>query len=253
VKLDYLSSEKDTFKTWFLTNPKPVPPANQPNPDLKYLTYNNQSLDPQQNQIRYFYTQFAETFLDNGTGSVSLPSGGTGAIGSGGTHFENLWADFQTGGNTGASWLKGSGDGTSSSPKGVILLVTDGADNPQTFTPSGSFAGGSVPQPPPQSPPQPLAQDFCLSAQKAGYTVGVLLIPYVAIPDTQMNNNAPQDVLAMQVAGVNPPATPSPIQQRMQACASKRELFIVASTPQAISDGIQQLFKTATDQARLTQ
>jgi Flp pilus assembly protein TadG len=187
-------------------------------------------------------TAFATTYIDSGTG---------GAIGSGGTHFENLWTDMQ-------QYLQGSGTGTSSSPQGVIFLVTDGADNGQTFNQYaalGAGFSGSTPQTPPTSP---TLADLCQSAKNLNYTVAVLLIPYVDIPAKLMNNQSPgnEDVNAMGIAGYSPPTSPSPIEARMQACATggaNGGLYAEASTDAEISAQMQNLFNRALQKVRLTQ
>jgi hypothetical protein len=93
-----------------------------------------------------------------------------------------------------------------------------------------------------------LAYDFCASARAAGYTVAVLLIPYVPIglPNPLFSND--EDDYVNKIAS----GSPSPIETRMQACASGG-FYAKASSSQAISTAIQNLFIKATQQARLTQ
>jgi Flp pilus assembly protein TadG len=194
-----------------------------------------------------YTTPFATQYLDSGWLTNSPKASDGTPIGSGGTHFENLWKDMQ-------KYLRGAGTGTSWSPQGVIFLVTDGADDSQTFTastisPSG-FSG-----PGPQVPPAtPTTSDLCQSAKNAGYTVAVLLIPYVQIPNSLMNTSVDgdEDGLAMAIAGYNPSASPSPIETRMQACATSG-YYAEAYTDAQISAAIQKLFTQVTQQPRLTQ
>jgi hypothetical protein len=215
----------------FTPQPQQLPTTNA---QINSWLFNQQPRDPPYNQVNTYTTPFATTYLDNGAG----------AIGSGGTHFENLWSDF-----TGNSWLQGSGPGTQSSPQGFIFLVTDGADNGQIC---GAGCNGSTPQLAPQSPPSPLANDFCAAAKQAGYTVAVLLIPYVPIPnpDPSFANN--EDGNVNTIAEPSASGGPSQIETRMQACASSG-YYAKASSSQDITNAIQSLFVKATQQARLTQ
>jgi Flp pilus assembly protein TadG len=185
-----------------------------------------------------YLTPFASTYLDNGTSNGSLWS-----IGSGGTHFENLWPSFQNG-----QWLQGSGIGTSTAHQGFIFLVTDGADNSQIFTQSNGWTG-SNPQPPP-SPTSSSSKDFCQNAKNAHYTVAVLLIPYVNIPLPPPSSNEYYE--DYQANGISQPPGSSQIEAWASACATAG-FYAKASTDADITTAIQNLFKLAQQKARLTQ
>jgi hypothetical protein len=84
-------------------------------------------------------------YLDQGTSN--------GGMGSGGTHFENLWPDV-------SPYMNAAGTGfSSSSTLPFIILITDGVDNNQTYSP---FTGSQVQIP---------STTFCANAKSAGYTV----------------------------------------------------------------------------------
>jgi Flp pilus assembly protein TadG len=166
-------------------------------------------------------------YLDQGTTN--------GGMGSGGTHFENLWGDMQ-------SYLQPVGTGASaSSPQPFIFLVTDGADNNQVYTPSTGAWTGSQPQLP--------SQTFCTNAKNAGYTVAVLYIPYVAIanPNSTFANDEDDKVNAII------PSIPGVLGgvQGVQGCASPG-FFFEASTSNDINNAIQAMFLMAVQKARLT-
>jgi Flp pilus assembly protein TadG len=227
VPLSYVNSSQTAMFT-----PQPVPlPTSDPQINSWLFPLGPVPRDAPFKQANTYATPFATTYLD---------SGSAGAIGGGGTHFEHLWTDFQNN-----NWLQGSGVGTSSSPQGFIFLVTDGVDNNQICEPS---CNGSTPQLPPTSP---TTSDFCQSAKNAGYTVAVLLIPYVPIANpTTFGNNEDNNV--NQYAS----GTPSQIETRMQACATGGAtggFYAEANSSQDITNAIQGLFRKATQQARLTQ
>jgi Flp pilus assembly protein TadG len=177
-------------------------------------------------------------YLDQGAWTGSTINNG---MGSGGTHFENLWTDVKP-------FLQPVGDGTSAtSPQPFILLVTDGMDNNQTDTPATAKTGiqwtGSQPKPP--------SVTFCTNAKAAGYTVAVIYVPYIAISppnasfaggeDTAANNAIPS--LPGLLGAGTPPQTPS--------CASPG-YFFTADSAASINGAMQAIFAQATAQARLT-
>jgi hypothetical protein len=191
---------------------------------------------------------FANTYLDTGSGSVPDLTGKSLTIGSGGTHFENLWGDMKLPNISGAT-------GAIASPLGFIFIVTDGADNAQTFAP---FTG-SQPQLPnangivgAAAASGPYTQpSFCSQAKAYGYTVAVLLIPYVPISPKTMGFGSESynvDYIA------TPPTTNgvSPIEQTMQNCATSG-YYAKANTDADISAAIVKLFQQSVVQARLTQ
>ena len=160
-------------------------------------------------------------YLDQGTTN--------GGMGSGGTHFENLWTDLRP-------YLKGVGDGSgAASPQPFIFLVTDGADNNQTYTSGVWSSGGSEPQLP--------STTLCSSAKAAGYTVSVLYIPYVPIspPNPSFAGNEDGKVNAII------PSIPS----TLQSCASPG-FFFTANSQADITSAMQAMFAQALQAARLT-
>lgn len=153
-------------------------------------------------------------------------------MGSGGTHFETLWSGM-------SPYLQTPGTGTSSSStQPYIILVTDGVDNSQTYTPSTySWSGGSQPQVP--------SLAFCTSAKAAGYTVAVLLIPYDPIVD-------PETIWNDEDGVVNSLISTNSITPAMQSCASSG-YFFSAATAADITSAMQTIFYQAVQAARLTQ
>ena len=183
-----------------------------------------------------YTTPFAATYLDSGT---SL--GGSGTIGSGGTHFESLWKDMK-------NYLLGSGSGAISAPHGFIFLVTDGVDNSQVFNAITSWYPYSVPQlPSPSADPS-----FCANAKNANYTVAVLLIPYVPINPPNPDFGDDEDDVVNAIATPDPSTGQSKIETTMQNCASPG-FYVKANTDQDITNAILSLFTLAKGQARLTQ
>ncbi len=161
------------------------------------------------------------TYLDQGTTN--------GGMGSGGTHFENLWPGL-------SSTLQTPGTGlSSSSPLPFIVLITDGVDNGQTYT-NGNFSG---------STPQVPSLTFCTNAKAAGYTVAVLLIPYDSIVD-------PEPIWNNEDGLVNSLIANNKISPAMQTCASPG-YFFSAATSTDINNAMQTIFYQAVQSARLTQ
>jgi Flp pilus assembly protein TadG len=158
-------------------------------------------------------------YLDQGTTN--------GGMGSGGTHFEYLWSDMQP-------YLKPVGTGASAtSPQPFIFLITDGADNNQTYT-NGSWTG---------SQPQLPNLSFCTNAKSAGYTVSVLYIPYVPIAAPNPSFAGDEDDKVNAII----PSIPTGLQN----CASPG-FYFTAATPQDINSAIQNMFLMALAAARLT-
>lgn len=163
-------------------------------------------------------------YLDDGGATNS-------AMGSGGTHFETLWS------NLSPNFLTPGTGVSSSSTLPFIILVTDGVDNSQTYTQSGGFMGGSVPQVP--------TETFCTNAKAAGYTVAVLLIPYDPIVD-------PETIWNDEDGVVNNLIATDSITPAMQSCASSG-YFFSAGTSTDINNAMQTIFYQAVQSARLTQ
>jgi hypothetical protein len=161
------------------------------------------------------------TYLDDG--GVAYP-----AIGSGGTHFENLWGDMYP------AYMQAPGTGLStSSTLPFIILITDGVDNSQTYSPfSGSY-------------PQVPSTTFCTNAKNLGYTVAVILIPYVPIVD-------PENIWNDEDGVVNTLISTNAIAPVMQSCASNG-YFFSAATSQDITAAMVTIFQEAVSASRLTQ
>jgi len=182
-------------------------------------------------------------YIDNGTYNNGM--------GAGGTHFENIWSgiggDFNTPG-TGLS---------SSSTVPFVILVTDGADNSQTYYPQNSFTGSW-----PQLPDTTDVSGFCGKAKHAGYTVAVLLIPYNPIVNAQPIWNYEDGAVNYLVDPTTYPAPPSPYEPtvptgdnlsvNMQSCANPGYFFSAATSAQ-INTAMQTIFYQAVASTRMTQ
>ena len=165
-----------------------------------------------------------DTYLDQGMG---FP--GTQKMGSGGTHFENLLPDMQP-------FVKSTGNGTSSaSPKPFLFIVTDGADNSQTYD-GKNWHGGS-------NPMEPNNFGYCDYAKQIGVTIAILYVPYLPI-----NNSPPED--QAETTAVN--GIIDKIPGDLKKCASDN-FFFTANTDADIDNALQAMFKQALQAARLTQ
>lgn len=164
-------------------------------------------------------------WLDRGTGGPTV--NGT-SLGSGGTHFEYLQNDM-------TAYFSTIGDGSkASSPKPFVFLVTDGADNNQTYSP---FTG---------SQPQLPNMSFCDAAAQRKIPVSILYIPYVPIsnpnPSFAGNEDGKVNAIIPQI-----PAT-------LQNCTTLTGgYFFTANTPADINNAMQTMFFQALQAARLTQ
>jgi hypothetical protein len=197
----------------------------------------------------------AYTFAGNQLANY-LDGGGTNyGMGSGGTHFEHLWNDM-----TSTGFLQTPGTGlTATSRKPFVVMVTDGVDNGQTYV-NGNFNGST-----PQLPDTTSNASFCTLAKNAidgGYTVAVLLIPYVPIVDPEPiwnDEDAAVNYLIDPTTYIPPPApyaptVPSGVNAsiNMSKCASPG-YFFSAGTAAEINTAMQTIFYQAVAQARLTQ
>jgi Flp pilus assembly protein TadG len=182
-------------------------------------------------------------YIDNG--------GGNNGMNAGGTHFENIWNGIH-------SYFQTPGDGTSSSSTiPFIVIVTDGADNSQTYTASANFSGSW-----PQLPDTTDTNGFCGTAKAAGYTVAVLLIPYDPIVNPINIWNDEDAAVNYLVDPTTYHAPPSPYKptvpagdnlvKNMQACASAG-YFFSAATSDAINAAMQTIFYQAVQSTRMTQ
>jgi Flp pilus assembly protein TadG len=179
-------------------------------------------------------------YIDNGTFNGGMKSGGT--------HFENIWTDL-------ASYFQTAGTGASStSTLPFIILVTDGVDNSQTYSPfTGSW---------PQLPDSTSPSSFCAKAKNAGYTVAVLYIPYSPIVNPKNIWNDEDAAVNYLIDPTTYPAPPSPYKpnvpagdnagKNMQSCASSG-YFFSAGTATEINTAMQTIFYQAVAQSRLTQ
>jgi Flp pilus assembly protein TadG len=168
-------------------------------------------------------------YLDDG--GIQFPK-----LGSGGTHFENLWADMTGTGVNSTAYLQTPGTGLSStSTLPVIILVTDGVDNSQTYI-NDNFSG-SYPQTPNLS--------FCTNAKNLGYTVAVILVPYITIAD-------PLTIWNDEDGVVNNLIATNAITPVMESCASTGYFFSAATTDD-ISAAMVTIFKEAVSTSRITQ
>lgn len=158
-----------------------------------------------------------------------LDNGGTNqGMGSGGTHFEKIAADFKP-------YMGVAGTGLSaSSPQPFMILITDGVDNAQVQS-GGNWTG---------SQPQTATTTICAQAKAAGYTVAVVLIPYAPIVD-------PQPIWNNEDGIVNQLINTDQIKPVMTACASGG-YFFEADTSADITAAMQTIFYQATGMVNLT-
>jgi hypothetical protein len=167
------------------------------------------------------------TLFDNGQ-STSI-------YGSGGTHFENAIPELNT-----LITTVGNGSGAAS-PQPFVFLVTDGADNNQTYTTSSNSWTGSQ--------PQNMDPTKCALFKNRGITVSVLYIPYPQIIPANPTFAGGEDVkVNLLIPPNNPPNIPSTLQQ----CASPG-FFYTANTPQDITNAMQDMFAQVLALAQLTQ
>ena len=236
-------------------------------------------------------TNLAANYLDTGADnyentSPANPLGSAHAnpnsIGYDGTHFENIWPDMNK------YYLGPSGNGAqAASPKSFIFLVTDGMDNNQlSFAEAGKSGNGTTgsqplspdftayPQPyyaNPPSTPAALKNEYkypnlpnlptgypasgflnaCNAAKTAGYTIAVLYVPYITMPNPETNYNAEDyqvNQLLQQATAPQVLANSSVLQN----CASSG-FFFTADSPQDITNAMTAMFAQSLQAARLTQ
>lgn len=167
--------------------------------------------------------QLGNVYMDNGlSNTTSRP------MGSGGTHFENVFPEIY-------NYLQPFGTGANASaPKPFIFIVTDGADNNQTY--DGSSWTGSQPQ-------RPTNFGYCQYAQSYGVTVAILYIPYQPIYAPNPNFAGNEDGKVNAVI----PYIPADL----QSCASPG-FFFTANSDADINNAMQAMFAQALRAARLT-
>jgi len=192
------------------------------------------------------------TLEDDGTKYKASGSSAAELLGSGGTHLDNVWDDLSSTFNV----FQSAGTGfTSTSPLPFMILITDGIDNSQTYSPwTGSH---------PKLPDTASTSSICAKAKAMGYTVAVLLIPYVPIYDPVVSFANDEDGVVNYL--IDPSSAPLPpkadipaisagetSQSNMQACASPG-YFFSAATSTDINNAMQTIFYQAVAQSRLTQ
>ena len=192
------------------------------------------------------------SYEDDGTTYNPIGTQPDELLGSGGTHLDNVWNDL----NTTYNVFKTAGTGfSSSSTLPFLVLITDGIDNTQTHSPwTGSH---------PHLPDTTSIASLCYKAKQMGYTVAVLLIPYVPIynpvvsfandEDGVVNYLIDQSTYPTPPAAYKPKISPGETSQsNMQSCASPG-YFFSAGTSQDINNAMQTIFYQAVAQSRLTQ
>jgi Flp pilus assembly protein TadG len=163
-----------------------------------------------------------DVYLDQGMAYAP-----TRRMGSGGTHFENLLPDMQP-------FVRSAGNGLSSaSPKPFLFVVTDGADNSQTYD-GANWHGGS-------NPMEPNNFGYCDYAKQIGVTIAILYVPYLPI-----NNSPPED--QAESTAVN--GIIKSIPGDLKKCASDN-FFFTANTDADIDGALQAMFNQALQAARL--
>lgn len=168
-------------------------------------------------------------YLDDGASSKN-----TRLMGSGGTHFENLFPSGPGGVN---KYIKTYGDGTTAAKaKPFLFLVTDGMHNDQVYN-NGNWTGST-----PQRPTTMSA--YCGFAKQAGLTVAILYIPYQAIYNPDPYFAGGEDITANNTIQYLP--------KDLQNCASQG-FFFTANSDKDIDLAMQAMFAQAQRVARLTQ
>ena len=164
-----------------------------------------------------------DTYLDTGNSNPA-----TRAMGSGGTHFENLLPPFQ-------NYITRIGNGsTSQAPKPFLFIITDGVDNDQTYDGTSWSTGGSQPR-----EPTNINTSYCQYAQNNGVTVAILYIPYLPIQWPMVYEDSETNRII--------PAVPTDLAN----CASKG-FFFTANTDDDINKALQAMFAQALQATRLT-
>ncbi|MCJ2035382.1 pilus assembly protein TadG-related protein [Methylobacterium sp. J-068] len=197
----------------------------------------NQTLINQYRIGLYPFVSYLETAADITTNLSSLTSvnlenymdigDSTVPRGSGGTHYENVFATI-------ASKIKYVGDGSSaSSPLPFIFLVTDGVGNNQYWYNKTGWTGSQA---------KLLDPTLCKALKDKGVTVSVLYIPYVPLA-TPFNSNVGYENIVVNNLIPSVPTT-------LQTCASSG-YFRTASSATEIQEALNSMFDQATRKARL--
>jgi len=178
-----------------------------------------------------FFYPLGDNYLDNGIPNKHVDTDGT-PIGSGGTHFENIFTDLY-------KHKSGIGNGaTSTTPKAFVFIVTDGMDNSQTQS-NGNWSNtqGRNPNSQPQEPTNMLW--YCQYAQSLGYYVSILYIPYITLNDSES-----QSIQANSVT------SNSKLYNDLKQCASPGFMF-QANSDADITNAMQAMFSQAIQVAHL--
>ena len=178
-----------------------------------------------------FFYPLGDNYLDSGVANQHIDIDGT-SIGSGGTHFENIFPDLY-------KHRSGIGNGaTPATPKAFIFLVTDGMDNSQTQS-NGNWSNtqGLSPNSQPQEPKNMLS--YCQYAQSLGYYVSILYIPYITLNDSES-----QSIQANSVS------SNSKLYNDLKQCASAGFMF-QANSDADITNAMQAMFSQAIQVAHL--
>lgn len=171
----------------------------------------------------------ADADLDQGLSNLQ-----TTAMGSGGTHFDNVMLDILNFANNNHYTF---GDGSSTqAPKPFLFIVTDGANNNQAYY-GGTYWTGS-------QPGRPTNFGYCQKAQAMKVTIAILYIPYVKIQNPNPKFAGDED------GKVN--AIIDQIPGDLAACASPG-FFFTANSDADINNVMQTMFAQSLKAARLTQ
>jgi Flp pilus assembly protein TadG len=180
------------------------------------------------NDPKFFY-QLGNNYLDSGVANQHIDTDGT-PIGSGGTHFENIFPDLN-------KHRSSVGNGaTSAAPKAFVFLVTDGMNNSQLQS-NGNWSNsqGLSPTSQPQEPTNMLS--YCQYAQSLGYYISILYIPYIYLNDGESQSN--------QANNVSPK-----LYDDLKRCATPGFMF-QANSDSDIASAMQAMFAQAVQVAHL--
>lgn len=180
--------------------------------------------------------------LDNGgvanSASSACPASANANVtmGSGGTHIGNAISQL--------SQLipQPIGDGTSlDKRKPVVFLITDGADNEQTYTVATNFKGNNR--------PTTVAEEYCALFSKVNIPLYILNIPYITIQDKYYNPTfgSSEDYYAnLNVPKIGP---------SLQKCVTTQSNYFLADpyNPSSITNQIQAMFAQSLLATRLIQ
>ena len=163
-----------------------------------------------------------------------LDTGNNASLGSGGTHFENAFPTMNT---------LISSVGTGASPTSTlpyVFVITDGSQDYQTYW-SGSWSGtGGSPY---QNSATTVPTSLCTPLKNRGITIAILYIPYETINPSNPSFANNED----GYANANIPNIPA----ALQACASPN-FYYTATTPQDITNALQQMFAQAVSTAHIS-